>query len=98
MATSDPVTLVTAAQTLMKAGYPDLARQLSAKYQQLTNNPIPGVAGVGGLHSLVGARPRGLDPHTLRVLATAGKIRRQRNAARTQAMTRLLAQRISRTS
>lgn len=38
---NDPVTLAVAANVLVKMGRPELAQSLAAKYQQLTNVPLP---------------------------------------------------------
>lgn len=46
MASGNPMQMVAAANQI-NAAAPELAHSLSMAYQQITNNPIPGVAGVG---------------------------------------------------
>jgi len=74
LSSNDPVQMVQIATALYGQGQPALAAAINQRYQQLTNNPIPGIPVTAGL---VGAR---LDPHTVMVLASHARARRARRA------------------
>jgi hypothetical protein len=80
-ASRDPIIMVQTAQLLQQRGQTELAQALSAQYQQLTNQPIPGVGwGAGGW-----APPGGpADPRMRQALALLQLARRER--ARRQAV------------
>lgn len=99
-ASRDPIAMVQTAKLLMDRGQLELARALSAQYQQLTNQPIPGV----GWYS-AGARPPAMlpawpsglsDPRMQEALKLLLAVRRERER---RAVLRLMhALRLSRTA
>lgn len=97
MASGNPMQMVAVAPQLVAMGFPELAHSLSMAYQQLTNNPIPGVAGVGAFGFMPHCAPHmmhpplpmaatrpgmpTLDPHTIRTLAGMARARRVKQTA-----------------
>lgn len=75
MASANQIQMASAAQQLQQAGYPELAHALSLQYQQITNNPIPGVAGVGAFGTMANL-PGQLHAPTVAALAHAARQRR----------------------
>jgi hypothetical protein len=74
LSSNDPIQMVQIATALYGQGQPALAAAINLRYQQLTNNPIPGIpmtAGVGAAR---------LDPHTVAALAQMARVRRARHA------------------
>jgi hypothetical protein len=68
MASGNPIQMAAAANQITASGDPSaptLAHQLSMAYQQITNNPIPGVAGVGAFFGGAYAHPHMIAPQHL---------------------------------
>jgi len=82
-ASRDPILMASTAQLLVQRGQIELARALSAQYQQMTNQPIPGVpmAAAGGAGPFPHLQAIGAfaDP---RVLAMCRQLARRRRAMR----------------